>query len=68
MTFMTSITHVIHVYSENGDPEFPGDIRLSMNGSNPDCPITFFQKGEPVFSLGSDEVDDFCKLLQSLVP
>lgn len=68
MSFMTSITHEIHVYSENGDPEHPGDMRLSMNGSNPDCPITFFRDGKPVFSLGADEVDDFCKLLQSLVP
>lgn len=65
---MTSITHEIHVYSDNGDREHPGDIRLSMNGGDQDCPITFFRGENPVFSLGSDEVDDFCKLLQSLVP
>lgn len=65
---MTSITHAIHVYSENGEPGHPSDIRLSMIENNSDCPITFFRGGNPVFSLGSDEVDDFCKLLQSLVP
>lgn len=56
------------LYSENGKRDQGHAITLEMDGSEPDCPISFVFDGKPVFSLGADEVDEFTKAIESLVP
>jgi hypothetical protein len=56
------------IHSEFGDREINRWITIEMDGSKPDCPITFIVDGNPVFSIGSEEIDDFVKALDSIVP
>jgi hypothetical protein len=58
----------IRIFSEDGNREYPYELVIDMDGTKPTCPITFYSAGIPVFSLGSDEVDQFCEELQKLVP
>lgn len=58
----------IRVYSEYGNPKHPLELVAEMDGTNSNCPITFYSEGNPVFSLGSDEVAEFCKEISKLVP
>ena len=65
---MTAIIEKFAVYSEYGNPEHPSLITVTMDGSKPDCPITFWSEDKPVFSMGSDEIDDFIKQLNAIDP
>ena len=66
--FMTASIEQVKIYSESGDGKYPNDLVAKMDGSQPDCPITFYSGGVPVFSLGADEVAEFCEELSKLVP
>ena len=66
---MTEITEQIIVYSENGDNIYPNSLKIDMDASQPNLPITFWysQNGltfEPVFSLGQNEIEHFIKVLK----
>jgi hypothetical protein len=63
---MTTITEKITIHSEDGEKSHPSEITLTMDGSQPDCPVTFWADGKPVFSLGSHEIAEFCEQLQTL--
>ena len=64
---MTSLTTAIELFSESGDREFPNCIHIKMDGRQPDCPVTFYGKdGQPLFSMGNDEVGEFVKALSDL--
>ena len=65
---MNKIPTEIQVSSEDGKESEPYILTIRMDGSKPTCPLTFIADGKPVFSLGSDEVDDFCEILTDLVP
>ena len=65
---MTTITEKIRIYSENGDSQYPNELMAKMDGTKPDCPITFYREAIPIFSLGSDEVAEFCEQISKLVP
>ena len=65
---MTTLTTRLDIHAENGDRKTNNTITLELDGSQPDCPISFIIDGKPVFSLGADEVDEFTTHLQSLVP
>lgn len=63
---MTTITDAITIISEYGDPKHPCGIEIKQDGSTPDCPVTFWMGGTPVFSMGTEEIDAFCKALQTI--
>jgi hypothetical protein len=63
---MTTITEKIRIYSEDGDKEHPSEIIVTMNGSKPDCPITFWHDDKPIFSLGGCELDEFIEEIRKL--
>jgi hypothetical protein len=63
---MKVIIEKITIYSDNGDKLYPCEIEIKMDGSKPDCPITLMKDKKPLFSMGSDEVDEFCKALKAM--
>ena len=65
---MKTQTSKITIHSELGRQDQPSIIELSMDGSKPDCPITFWYYGNPFFSMGAEEISDFVDALQSLDP
>lgn len=65
---MNTLIEQIRVMSEEGDKQYPNELVAEIDGTKPACPITLYSGGIPIFSLGEDEVDDFCKQLKSLVP
>ena len=65
---MTRLTTRLDIHSETGDCKTNNAVTLEMDGSQPDCPISFIIDGKPVFSLGADEVSQFAESLESLVP
>ena len=65
---MNTLIEQIRIFSEEGDQQYPNELVAEMDGTKPACPITLYSGGIPIFSLGEDEVDDFCKQLKSLVP
>ncbi len=65
---MNTLIEQISIYSENGDGQYPNNIVAKLNGKHSDCPITFYSGGMPLFSLGSDEISEFCEEISKLVP
>ena len=65
---MTTLTTRLDIHSETGDRKTNNAITLEMDGSQPDCPISFIVDGKPVFSLGADEAEEFSTRLLDLVP
>ena len=65
-TTMTSIITQTQIQSEDGDSKYPSLITLKMDGSEMSCPVTFWVKGKPVFSLASEEIPAFCKALSAM--
>jgi hypothetical protein len=65
---MTTSTEQVRIYSEHGAEDCNNELLASMDGTKPSCPITLYCDGQPVFSLGSEEIDDFCAVLQQLAP
>lgn len=65
---MTRTIEKLTVISEFGDRQHPSDLGISMDGSQPDCPITFWQDGKAVFSMGADEIGEFKAALDRLDP
>ena len=63
---MTSITIAITIYSEYGDSKYPSEITLKMDETNSKVPITFWANNKPVFSLGAEEIGEFCKALSAM--
>jgi len=69
MTSTTTMTHIItstEIESEDGDSKYPSLITLKMDGSQMSCPVTFWAKGKPVFSLASEEIPAFCRALSAM--
>ena len=60
---MTTITDKITLYSEDGARDHPASLEITMDGSQQDCPVTFWQNGVSVFSMGNDEIPAFIKAL-----
>jgi len=65
-TTMTSIITSTEIESEDGDSKYPSLITLKMDGSQMSCPVTFWAKGKPVFSLASEEIPAFCRALSAM--
>lgn len=65
---MNTLTEKLRIYSENGDSQYPNELIAEMDGATPDCPITFYRDGVAVFSMGSEEVAEFCEAITKLVP
>lgn len=65
---MDTLIEQIRVMSERGDRQYPNELSAKMDGTKPECPITLYSGEIPIFSLGEDEVNDFCEKLKSLVP
>jgi len=65
-TTMTSIITQTEIQSEDGDSKYPSSITLKMDGSQMSCPVTFWAKGKPIFSLAADEIPAFCKALSAM--
>jgi hypothetical protein len=65
-TTMTSIISQTEIQSEDGDSKYPSLITLKMDGSQMSCPVTFWAKGKPIFSLAADEIPAFCKALSAM--
>jgi hypothetical protein len=63
---MNTITEKITIYSEDGEKSHPSEITLIMDGKQPDCPVTFWADGKPVFSMGCHEIEEFCEQLKTL--
>jgi hypothetical protein len=63
---MTTIIEKITVCSEDGDSEFPALLEMTMDGSKPTCPVTFWFDKKPVFSMAVHEIEEFCKELSRL--
>lgn len=63
---MTKNLIEIEILSEDGDDSHPATLTLRLDGSKPDCPITFYSDGKAVFSLGNDEISEFVAALESL--
>lgn len=62
---MTIITDKLTVYSEDGDRNHPAILEITMDGTQPTCPVTFWQDDKAVFSMGNDEIPAFIKALSS---
>lgn len=66
---MTTILEKITVYSEDGDRAYPNSLGIQMDGSQPNCPVTFYDgDGKPVFSMAADEISGFIKELVKMDP
>lgn len=65
---MDTLIEQIRVMSEHGDRQYPCELTAKMDGTKPECPVTLYSGGIPIFSLGENEVDDFCEQLKSLAP
>lgn len=63
---MTLITEKITVHSDDGDSNYPCTLDLRMDGTQMDCPVTFYQEGKPVFSMGAAEIPAFCDALRAM--
>ena len=65
---MNTMIEQIRIFSESGDRQYPNELVAEIDGTKPDCPITFYCGGHPVFSLGCHEVAEFCEEITKLVP
>jgi hypothetical protein len=65
-TAMNTIITQAVIESEDGDSKYPSSITLKMDGSKMSCPVTFWAKGKPVFSLASEEIPAFCRALSAM--
>lgn len=63
---MTIITEKFTIFSEDGDRNYPATLLCTMDGSQQDCPVTFWQDDKAVFSMGNDEIPAFIKALSLL--
>ena len=67
-SIMNILIEQIRMYSEYGDRQYPCELVVEMDGTKPDTPITFYSGGMPIFSLGSEEISEFCEQISKLVP
>jgi hypothetical protein len=63
---MTKIHDKITVYSEDGDTDYPAQIQITLDGTKPDCPVTFWAEEKAFFSMGNDEIERFCEMLKEM--
>jgi hypothetical protein len=63
---MTTITEIMTICSEEGDSDYPSSLQIKLDGTQPNCPVTFWADGVAVFSMASDEIPGFCKALSAL--
>jgi hypothetical protein len=63
---MTTIIEAITIHSEDGDRDHNNTLDAKLDGSQENCPVTFYVDGKAVFSMGNDEIPVFCKAIQSL--
>jgi hypothetical protein len=52
------------VLSEYGDRHLSSTLEIQMDGSQQECPVTFYANDVPVFSMGNDEIEAFCEALK----
>jgi hypothetical protein len=60
---MTINFQKIQIFSEEGDNCFPNSLTIELDGSQINCPVTFWSGKTPVFSMGAEEISAFCKAL-----
>ena len=65
-TAMNTIITCTEIESEDGDSKYPSKITMKLDCSEMSCPVTFWVKGKPVFSLASDEIPAFCRALSAM--
>lgn len=56
----------VTVYAEDGKEGVNNQLQIRMDGSDPDCPVTFYADGKAVFSMAEAEIDAFCENLKLL--
>jgi hypothetical protein len=64
---MTHYVEKICIGSDFGDRDYPSRIEISSDGSKPDVPVTFWLDGKATFSMGMDEIEEFCEALKKLI-
>lgn len=65
---MTNYLEQLSIRSEFGDIDLPSMIKIKMNGSHHECPVTFYDDdGKPFFSMGNDEIHEFCEQLSKFI-
>lgn len=66
---MTTIIKKITVYSEDGDMAYPNSLEIQMDGTQPNCRVTFCDgDGKPVFSMAAEEIRAFITQLAKMDP
>ena len=63
---MTTTSKEVTIYSEEGDNRYPNKMTIKMDDSSISCPVTFWIKGKAVFSMSSDEISAFIKVLTTM--
>ena len=63
---MTIINERLTIHSEDGDRNYPASLKITVDGTQPACPVTFWQDDKAVFSMANDELPAFIKALSSL--
>ena len=63
---MTTITETITICSEDGDRDYPSSIQIKLDGTQPNCPVTFWKDEVAVFSMAADEIPAFCSALSAM--
>lgn len=63
---MTTVHEKITIMATDGDRRYPNSITLTIDDTQPDCPVTFWSKGKAVFSLAAEEIPEFCRVLSLL--
>jgi len=58
----------IRIFSENGDPRYPAEMVIEMDGNHTSGPINFYSDGMPIFSIGLSEVPEFMDQIAKMVP
>lgn len=64
---MTAQIEEIYFHSEEGDIDLAcSSLHVKKDRLKKDQPVTFYQLGMPVFTMGQEEVKTFCDALRSL--
>lgn len=58
--------HTISIHSDNGDFEVNDELRVRLHLTDDRWCVTLFVGETPFFSMGLDELNEFCETLQSI--
>ncbi len=64
---MTYSVGKIVIESNFGDRDYSSEIEVSSDTSKPHVPVTFWRDGKALFSMGMDEIEEFCEALKKLI-